>query len=153
VLFSDNFDGENNGRGVNNWTQFANWNVITGCVDLHGNGFFDVLRNDGLYVDLDGSCGRAGTIESKTAFSLAPGGYVLEFWLAGNRRDDRPDTVVVSLGTLFTEQFVLARDAPFRQLTRSVSATAPTQARLRFAHQGGDDQGILLDQIRLRRAN
>lgn len=153
VLLFDNFDRENGGRGENNWAGFANWNVVAGCVDLHGNGFHDVQQNNGLYVDLDGSCERAGTIESKAAFSLTPGGYILEFWLAGNNRDAPQDTVVVSLGALYEERFVLEGGAPFRQLTRPVSVTAVTQARLRFAHQGGDNQGILLDQVRLRRAN
>src|SRR5690349_6931502 len=62
VLFSDNFDSENSGRGIFDWTTFANWNVLGGCVDLHGNGLFDVQPGNGLYVDLDGSCESGGTI-------------------------------------------------------------------------------------------
>ena len=107
VLLSDNFDTENNGAGIFNWTSFANWNVLAGCAELHGNGLFDVQPGNGLYVDLDGSCESGSTFESKTQFVLQPGSYVLEFWLAGNNRINTADTVNVSLGSLYQEQFVL----------------------------------------------
>jgi hypothetical protein len=83
VLFSDNFDTENNGAGIFNWTSFANWNVLGGCVDLHGNGLYDVQPGNGLYVDLDGSCAAGGSIETKQSFTLAPGAYIFEFFLSG----------------------------------------------------------------------
>lgn len=153
VLLFDNFDNENGGVGQNNWTNFQKWNVVAGCVDLHGNGFYDVQANNGIYVDLDGSCESAGTIETKEAFALAAGQYVLEFWLAGNNRISTPDTVVVSLGTLLQEQIVLQSTEPFRLFTRSVTVTASTTVRLRFGAFGGDNQGALLDQVRLRRAS
>jgi hypothetical protein len=153
VLLFDSFDNENSGVGQNNWTNFQHWNVVAGCVDLHGNGFYDVQAGNGIYVDLDGSCESAGTIESKETFALASGQYVLEFWLAGNNRITTPDTVVVSLGTLFQEQFVLQSNERFRLITRSVAVTATTTARLRFQASGGDNQGALLDQVRLRRGS
>jgi hypothetical protein len=158
ILLFDDFDGENRGGGYeglggqNNWTAFQNWNVPEGCVDLHGNGFYDVQRGNGLYVDLDGSCGRAGTLESKTEFSLTPGIYILEFWLAGNQRLPAPDTVQVTLGTHFSEQFVLNESDAFRPISRSLSVPAASTARLRFRNLGGDNQGALLDVVRLRRA-
>jgi hypothetical protein len=151
VLLSDNFDSENGGVGVNNWTTFSNWNVLSGCVDLHGNGFWDVQRGHGLYVDLDGSCMRAGTIESKQEFELNPGVYVLEFWLAGNQRIDRADTVTVTLGSLLQEDIVLERREQFHLITRRIDVSTATAARLRFQGHGGDNQGALLDVIRLRR--
>ncbi|CAN5683866.1 hypothetical protein BH23GEM3_BH23GEM3_14980 [soil metagenome] len=155
VLFVDDFDAENGGAGRFNYTAFANWNVQDGCVDLHGNGFIDVQPGKGLYVDLDGTCkpSKAGTMETKAAFSLDPGSYVLEFWLAGNQRIPSPDTVLVSLGDLHQEQIVLTRDEPFRLFTRNLTVSTPTTARLRFRNLGGDDQGALLDLVRLRRAN
>jgi hypothetical protein len=151
VLLEDNFDIENGAQGALNWTGFANWMVVDGCVDLHGNGFQDVQPGSGLYVDLDGTCRRGGTLESKTEFALEPGDYVLEFGLAGNNRVIEPDTVTVSLGTLFQEQVVLQRTAKFAQHARDVRVSAATRARIRFVHAGGDDQGIVLDLVRLRR--
>jgi len=152
VLLSDNFDDENGGVGINNWTAFSNWNVLGGCVDLHGNGFWDVQRGHGLYVDLDGSCLRAGTIESKQEFELVPGVYVLEFWLAGNQRIERADTVTVTLGSLLQEDFVVERLQPFHLITRRIDVGTAVSARLRFQGHGGDNQGALLDVVRLRRA-
>ncbi len=150
VVFVTDFDNENGGVGKLNWTDFQQWNILAGCVDLHGNGFYDVQAGNGIYVDLDGTCLAAGTIETKEAFDLTAGNYVLEFWLAGNNRISTPDTVVVSLGTLFEEEIVLQRNEPFRLFTRLVTVTANTTARLRFEAFGGDDQGALLDQVRLR---
>ena len=151
VLFTDNFDNENNKQGVFNWTSFANWNVLQGCVDLHGNGLFDVQPGNGLYVDLDGSCAAGGTIESKTAFTLAPGTYVLEFWMAGNNRINTADTVNVSLGSAYQEQFVMQPKDKFGLRTRNISVSSQTTARIRFENLGADGRGALVDLVRLRR--
>lgn len=152
ILLFDDFDDENGGVGVNNYFDFAHWNVVDGCVDIHGNGFNDIQKGHGLYVDLDGTCQKAGTLESREEFELVPGGYVLEFWLAGNQRDEMPDTVNVSLGGLYTEQFVLSPTQQFRLYTRNLSVTTATSVRLRFHNQGADHHGALLDVVRLRRA-
>jgi|SRR6188508_1065280 len=151
VLLTDNFDSENGGSGVFDWTRFANWNVLNGCVDLHGNGFVDVQPGKGLYVDLDGSCDVGGTLETKTTFTLQPGTYVLEFWIAGNQRIDDPDTVTVSLGSVFQEQFVMQKNDKFELRTRNISVSSQTTAKLRFQNAGGDGRGGLVDLVRLRR--
>ena len=51
-----NFETENGAAGFYNWTSFANWNVLDGCVDLHGNGFVICPAGERLVRDLDGSC-------------------------------------------------------------------------------------------------
>ena len=153
VVFTDNIDAENGGVGVYNWTSFASWNVTDGCVDLHGNGFHDVQPGRGLYVDLDGSCDDGATFETKTAFSLAPGNYVLEFWMAGNQRIDDADTVNVSLGSLFQEQFVMQQRDRFELFTRNITVSSLTTATIRFQNGGGDGRGALIDLVRLRRAS
>ena len=154
VLLFDDFDRENSGVGALNWKEFRQWSVIRGCVDLHGNGFYDVQPGKGLYVDLDGTCKGAGTIETRLPLNLQPGEYILEFWLAGNQRRDTPDTVVVSLGDLFEEQITLGRREPFRLYSRNINITVmvSTTAKLVFTGAGGDDEGILLDLVRLRRS-
>jgi hypothetical protein len=151
VVFFDDFDGENSGKGVYNWTNFKNWNVIAGCVDLAGNGFHDLQPGRGLYVDLDGTCKKAGTLESKTTFVLEPGEYLLEFWYAGNQRWETVDTLIVSLGPTFSQEFTVNKNPPFQLYSRSISVQEQTSAKLKFAHSGGDDRGILLDLVRLRR--
>jgi hypothetical protein len=152
VLFLDNFDTENGGAGVFNWTNFANWNVLAGCVDLHGNGLYDVQPGNGLYVDLDGSCAAGGTIETKTAFALQPGNYVFEWFMAGNNRISSSDTVNVSFGT-YAEQFVMQPRDQFKLFSKNISVTSPTNARIRFENLGGDGRGALIDDVRVRRVD
>jgi hypothetical protein len=151
VLFSDNFDSENNGAGIFNWTSFANWNVLGGCVDLHGNGLFDVQPGNGLYVDLDGSCAAGGSIETKQSFTLAPGNYIFEFFLSGNQRISGSDTVNVTMGS-FQEQFVLQQKDRFELRTRNISVPTQTAVKIRFENLGADGRGGLVDLVRLRRA-
>jgi len=152
VLLSE-FNDLNGGQGTYNATDLGDWEVVAGCVDLHGNGFVDVWPNNGLYLDLDGSCNQGGTIQTKEAFYLTPGNYVLEFWLAGgNRREHTaPDTVLVNFGSLHQEQIVMQRTDPFRLFSRELNVTQGTSAKLSFQNLGGDNEGALLDLVRVRR--
>lgn len=150
VVFFSHFNEENGGDGILNWTEFEEWDVPDGCVDLHGNGFIDVWPNNGVYVDMDGTCEAAGTLQTKVALELEPGEYLLEFWLAGNNRIDAPDTVIVSLEGLFEEELVMEREDPFELFTRTINVTQPSSALLTFQNLGGDDQGALLDLVRIR---
>lgn len=152
ILFVDDFDDENGGEGESNWTSFRNFDVLDGCVDLHGNGYYDVQPGNGLYVDMDGSCWEAGTIETKEAFEFLPDEeYLFEVWLAGNNREQVSDTMDVTLGSVYSEQFILESDDEFELYTRELSVSEPTEAKLKFDHYGGDKQGILIDLIRIRR--
>jgi hypothetical protein len=151
VVFLSDLNSENGGQGRNNWTNFEEWWVTNGCVDLHGNGFVDVWPNNGLYIDLDGSCDAGGTIEMKEELALEPGDYVLEFWLAGNNRISTPDTVLVRLGALHEEEIVMQRRDPFRHFERPFSVFEETTAKLSFQNYGGDNQGAFLDLVRVRR--
>jgi len=150
VLLSE-FNDENDGEGLFNWQGNDEWAVVAGCVDLHGNGFTDVWPNNGLYIDLDGSCNEGGTIETREEMTLTTGTYVLEFWLAGNNRRDEPDTVLVNFGSLHQEQIVMARKDPFRLFSRELNVTQGTSAKLSFQNLGGDNEGALLDLVRVRR--
>jgi hypothetical protein len=151
VVFLSDFNDENGGQGVFNWADFAEWNVVDGCVDLHGNGFIDVWPNNGLYVDLDGSCSQGGTLKTQEELVLTPGNYVLEFWLAGNNRRDDPDTVLVNFGAVHQEEIVMQRKDPFRLFQRNLTVSTQTSAKLSFQNLGGDNEGALLDLVRVRR--
>jgi hypothetical protein len=150
IVFVSLFNDENGGEGALNWTDFEDWDVVAGCVDLHGNGFIDIWPNNGVYVDLDGTCEEGGTLRSREPLTLAPGDYLLEFWLAGNNRIETPDTVIVTLGTVHEEEIVLETDDPFALFTRELTVTEETSAFLSFQNLGGDDQGALLDLVRVR---
>lgn len=148
-LFFDDFNSEHGGVGILNYTGFANWTVTEGTVDLIGNGYFDWFNYaHGLYVDMDGSTGNAGTMETKTSLALDPGTYVLSFDLAGNHRNDASEmvTVNVSLGA-FSQNYSLSRNAPFTTYTETFTVATAGNYDLSFAGAGGDNIGMLLDNV------
>jgi hypothetical protein len=148
VVFSDTFDGENGGVGVLNYAGFAQWTVSDGTVDLIGNGYFDFLPGNGLFIDMDGSTGNAGKMTSGDIL-LAPGLYELSFDLAGNHRNNALEQVIVevNLGGLLSESFSLAKNDPFTTFTRQFSVAGPTVVNLSFEGVGGDNIGMLLDNV------
>lgn len=148
ILFIDDFNSENDGRGKLNYRGFENWEVSSGEVDLIGNGFWDYHPDYGLHLDLDGSVNKAGTLQSKMKFGLLPGIYTLEFDLAGNFQRT-VNTVRVSMGELYNEEFTLQATEPFRKIKREIKVSSVIEARLLFQHRGGDNFGLLLDNVRL----
>ena len=148
ILLQDNFDAENAGIPDINYTNFTNWDITGGAVDLIGNEFFDFFPGNGVYLDLDGSSTLGGRLESKNAFAFNPGDSIwLEFDLAGNQRFG-VDSVNVSLGSLFSETFALPTFAPFRTISRNITVNALASAELVFDHSGSSDfVGLLLDNV------
>ena len=146
VIFEDDFDSENDRAGVVNYEDFDKWDVVEGSVDLIGNDFYDFFPGNGLYVDLDGTTSEAGTLSTKAALSLEAGAYTLGFWLAGPHVGGA-DTVTVALGDVFEEEITLASGEPFAYFEREVDVASPTEATLTFALSGGDNEGILLDNV------
>jgi hypothetical protein len=154
VLLEEDFEGENGNRHKLNYTDFARWEVVAGTVDLVGTPPFDdfLSREQGMYVDLDGTRKAAGTLRSKERFQLAPGRYRLRFRMAGTPRPNQPaNTVIVSVGRVFRETITLASYAPLETFTRTFRVRTPVEADLTFRHLGGDDYGIFIDDIRLER--
>ena len=154
LLFEDSFDSENGGTGALNYTGFANWQVSDGTVDLIGNGYYDFQPGNGLYVDMDGSTGNAGKLTS-TSLSLSAGSYLLSFDLAGNHRNGSPElvTVEVAMGGLFSQVYFLTVSEPFTTITESFTVSSGQMASLSFEGAGGDNIGMLLDNIRLETAS
>lgn len=148
AIFYDDFENENGGRGSLNYNQLRNWQVVGGTVDLIGNKFWDYFPQNGLHIDLDGSTNNSGTLQSKT-LRLEPGTYQLQFDLAGNPMSG-PDTVIVTFESLFSERITLQHKEPFQTITRTISVSAPTEAKLEFQDTGNDNQGIFLDNVLLR---
>ncbi len=154
VLLDDNFDGENSGVAAGNYVDFSNWDVSDGTVDLIGNGVHDLIPGNGLYVDIDGSTFDAGKMTTKTSFTLVPGfTYELQFDLAGNQRNSSVEeiNVQVGMGVVFSEAFSLNQSDPFTTFTRQLEVTMETTTVISFEGLGGDNIGILLDNIKLTR--
>lgn len=148
LVFEDNFDAEAGGASILNYNSFANWSVTLGTVDLLGPSH-GLLAGTGSYVDLDGSTLDAGVMETTSTFLLAPGMYELSFSLAGNRRNSSTDSVDVSLGGLYGETFAIPGTQALTSYTRTINVGSATGATIKFDHAGGDNVGILLDNVRL----
>jgi len=152
IILEDSFDMENNGKGALNYNSFSKWIVKDGTVDLIGNGFYDFVPGRGLYVDLDGSTNKAGLLETRQVFQLDPGQYILSFDLAGSQRGDT-NTVTVKLGNVFSENITFASNEPMRTIKRTINVSSPTSGTLSFKNSGGDNYGLLLDNVRLERVS
>lgn len=153
TIFSDNFEADTTGL---NKTNFINWTVSDGTVDLIGTGTsWNWFPTYGKYVDLDGSTGNAGKILSSASFNLSDGEYFLKFDLAGNQRPGYPaDTVSVKVNTGITSQnYSLSTYDPFQTFTQSFSLSSVTTVQLSFEGLYGDNVGMLLDNIRLEKVD
>ena len=84
-------------------------NVVSGDVDMIGNGFFDRYPGNGLYLDLDGvAADPGGRLESVQTFD--PGTYELQLDLAGGGAANSANNLVtVSLGLGFSSRLRDAR--------------------------------------------
>ncbi len=137
---SDNFDSETQAL---NYGAFANWNVSNGTVDVIGTPGRFPLCDSANCVDLDGSTSNAGDLTTKDTF--AAGTYELSFRLAGNqRRSSLNDGVDISFGGLIAT-LTKAHNDPFQLYTYIV--TLASADYLSFSHAGGDNIGLLLDDV------
>jgi hypothetical protein len=147
VVFSDNF---NSYAFQGNWQPEALWTAPgPGTVDLIGETTtitgWDLFPDNGGYVDLDGSGGGAGTLE--TAQSFGPGTYTLTFDLGGNARGDVAKTTTITLGDWSTS-LTLDSSAPYTLYTYDVVTTG---GQLSFADDDAGNQAIgnVLDNVSL----
>lgn len=150
AIFQDNFDSEGtSGVSVLNYTGFANWTVENGAVDLIADPNqwgIDCVGGTGKCVDLDGSNGNAGTLNS-SAFTLSAGTYSLIFDISGNQRGGSNDSMLVTLGGFLSETFELSASDPWQTIIRSFTVAQETTDFISFNHNGGDNVGIMLDNV------
>ncbi|MDB4950398.1 MAG: motif putative anchor domain protein [Gemmatimonadetes bacterium] len=150
VVFRDDFDRENGMVSRADFHGLRQWEVAGGSVDLQGTYPFAYLPpGHGMYVDLDGSRGHAGTLRTRAELRLAPGEYVLRFSLAGTQWVSAPNTVRVSVGNVLHRAVTLPAFAPVHRYQAVFTVRAPTRAHIQFAQAGGDDMGLLLDDVEL----
>lgn len=153
VIFSDNFDSEIPDNLVysgsdTNYNSFTNWTVSDGTVDLVANGDWGLqcAGGAGKCVDLDGSTGNAGKFSSST-FSLATGSYVLSFDISGNQRNSPSDTMVLQLGGFVFDIISLSATSPWQTVNYAFNVTTASSDFISFNHAGGDNIGIMLDNV------
>src|ERR1700722_6621813 len=136
VVFSDSFNTENGGVPTLNYFGFANWTVPVGSVDLIGNGFFDLLPGNGLYVDMDGSTDQAGSLLSKS-ISVGAGTYVFSYDLAGSQRGPSTALTASVLGVAgATQTTTSASSDPFAVF--SIGFTVPVAQNINLEFQSLD---------------
>ncbi len=150
-VFSDNFDSY---AYQLNWVPPSSvWTVSTGSVDLIGETtsgtYFDFYPGNGGYVDLDGSTGAAGTLQ--TAQSFGPGTYTLSFDLGGNALGNPAATTTITLGN-WSMSLTLASGSLYQPYTSTFTTTG---GNLSFADDiaGNQNIGNILDNVALSSAS
>jgi hypothetical protein len=149
TLFFDDF--ESNTAGAN--LTPIGWVTTAGAVDITGPGYFpDVCYNIDNCVDLDGSIGAAGTMRTAQSFALTAGTtYTLSFDYSKNYFQEQiANTMTFGVGGFSDTLTVPAgpRAPGFAELTFSFTGD-DTSGSIFFAHQGGDNGGIIIDNVRL----
>ncbi len=146
-IFSDNFDSY---AYQLNWVPPANWSAPgPGTVDLIGQTTtetqFNFYPNNGGYVDLSGSNGIEGTLQTNDTF--AAGTYTLSFALGGNARGDSAQTTRISLGD-FTTAITLGSADPLKLYSFTFTTNG---GLLAFSDQPGGNPNIgnILDDVTL----
>lgn len=151
TLFSDNFNTET--LGTLNVT-LSQWTIVRNSVDVIGDGgSFVFYPGNGRYLDLDGSTQSAGRIETKTLFPLVVGeNYRLSFSYGRNfGLGLTPESMRFGVTGNFDDPFSLSLNQdipnllPFSREFTAMSATG----RIFFDHAGGDNAGIVLDNVLL----
>jgi MYXO-CTERM domain-containing protein len=148
-IFSDNFDTENGGNEALNFNGLTNWTVSNGTIDLIGTGgVYDFLPGNGLYIDLDGTSGQSGQLMS-LVLNLSAGSYTLYYDLAGSQRGGTED-VDVTFGTAPTVSHLGIPSAQgFTTYSINLTLGAAGPVTITFQNSGGDNQGALLDNVRV----
>jgi hypothetical protein len=153
IIFIDNFNTEAGAAGASglNYNSFTNWTVSGGTVDVvaNTNGWgITCAGGNGKCVDLDGSTGNAGILTSSLLL-LSAGTYSLSFDISGNQRRGAADSFTLALGGFLNENFSLSAAAPWQTVTRTFTVSDSSINSIVFNHAGGDNIGIMLDNVSL----
>lgn len=157
VVFSDNFDAQRT-TNATSFNGFTNWSVTDGSVDYIRSGVqfgIHCAGNTGGCVDLDGSTKNAGLMSSKVAYNLLAGTtYLFSLDLSGSQVRDERNTVnfgfalANDLGSFLASDMVtLARTNPFGTYTVAYTPDSNVSARLVIGNAGGDNVGLILDNV------
>ena len=148
-VFSDNFDATTS-AGLNQ-TNFTNFVVSSGSVDVIGNGYFDFHPGNGLYVDLCGTTWQCGGLTTKQSFG--PGTYKITLDLGGIgyapnsgvvSSDTSAEGVNVSFGTS-SHNFLAPAWNAVTTVTEFASLTANSTLTISdLGHSGNLDVGTNL---------
>jgi hypothetical protein len=145
TIFQDNFDSETTELNA----RLDNWRVTRGAVDAIGKGFYDFYPGNGVFLDMDGSVFEAGTIRTRTRFSLVAGEtYRIAFSLGVNgTAAERLRFGFADLAT-FGKRIAAGGIRPgMQQVSRTFTASQDQSAALFFRAFGKDNRGPVLDNV------
>ena len=147
VIFQDNFDSQ---TAALNTDLDSNWSVSDGTVDVVNTGTYGLtcVGGTGKCVDLHGSSGNAGKLSSRL-LSIDAGDYTLSFDISGNQRGSAADSMQMTLGGFLNQSFNLVSSAPWATQSFNFSVASATSNYIVFNHAGGDNIGIMLDNVSL----
>lgn len=149
VVFQDTFDS--NAAGLNSTP--SGWTVSDGTVDIIASGSFGIscAGGSGVCIDMDGSTGDAGVMTTNSVFtnSGAASFWTLEFDVSGNQRTSGSDSMAVTFDGVTNVVGPLAGNAPFVHLSFIIPAAAGSSSTISFDHLGGDNVGLILDNVTL----
>jgi hypothetical protein len=154
--FYDDFAAEVAGLptpvAINNFSPLANWTFIGGTVDLFTQGGFGRLPcgSEGC-LDLDGNSQGAARIHTIQTISFVPGAtYDLTLGIAGKNGNADERLVFGIFSGPFMELSMPSGDNAARTVSMApITPVFPFDAVLFIDMEGGDNQGILLDWVRL----
>ncbi len=148
-LFADDFNAD--ALHLNGTLQ--NWSVTNGTVDVIGSNpvqFFDFYPGNGNYLDMDGSSGQAGTIVTNQFFNLASGQkYTISFDYGKN--GNNAETLNFGIGSFASSLAIAAGSIPtlLSNTFTFLALSDEANVQLYFAALGGDNQGPVLDNVKL----
>lgn len=147
VLLSETFNKENGGNPATNYSNFVNWNVTKGVVDL-------LFGLSGLQVSMSAGSLQPSTIETKTPLNLQPGKYRLRFNLYTLNPTGSAGIVKVRLAGVLDESLQVNQLSFGNNLiSKDFDVTGPTSGKLLFEHADESDESVLLDNISLVRVS
>lgn len=147
-LFFDDFDTNTSGP---NRTP-AGWSRSAGQVDIVGPGYYpDLCYDIGRCIDMDGSGGGAGAMQTTQTFSLLAGEtYTLSFQYSWNYfMQQNPNTMDFGVGGIM-DSMTTTGTRPLAWLSKSFSFLGDgSTGGIRFKHYGSDYGGIIIDDVKL----
>lgn len=130
------------------------WNVTRQSVDVVDTTWIRGCYSGAKCLDLDGTTRLGGRVQSQEFTFTAGATYTLTFYLSENQRGfsfaGSTDQVTVSLGNLTSQTFALASTVSYTWKKYTMQVTGDgSRGTITFDHAGGDNVGILLDDVDL----
>lgn len=151
VLFQDDFD-DDSAVSVLNFNAFDNWNVVEGTVDYIRSGGFGISCAGGAggCVDVDGSTGNGGRMETSTIFHFdAETTYVLYVDISGNQRGGAADFIDIGFTDFASFGTPVPVDMPWTEFALAVWSGSAWDARIFIETSSNDNVGPVIDNVRL----